>query len=244
MAGKEPRLVRLYVVEEQEIFGEVYKSIFPPGGPIHLLDIPINLLDILKDGKLRAMKDALSVLSPDVLLLSTKKLERNVIEELKEIRVDFPRIGIVLLLMLYNAENVQLVRNLAARAGAGMAVFLKQSLDRVDQLYGIIISVSEGQIILDPALTSLMFAEKQGHPFLNQLTARELEILSLLAEGYTNSAIAEGLYIDIRTVQHHINNMYSKFKVDASFNSRHPRVSAARLYLETTGELLSVGVRE
>ncbi|MFC1870561.1 LuxR C-terminal-related transcriptional regulator [Chloroflexota bacterium] len=236
MIGKESKSVRLYVVEDQEIFGEVYKSIFPPGGPIHLLDI-------FTTGELRAMKDALSALNPDVLLVSTKKLERNIIEGLQEIRSEFPRIGIVLLLMLYNAENVQLVRNLAARAEAGMAVFLKQSVDRVDQLYGIIMSVSEGQVILDPALTSLMFAEKQGHPFLSQLTARELEILSLLAGGCTNSAIAVELYIDIRTVQHHINNMYSKFKADLSFNNMHPRVSAARLYLENTGELLITGVR-
>jgi len=54
-------------------------------------------------------------------------------------------------------------------------------------------------------------------------------------------AIAEALYIDVRTVRHHINNMYSKLRADVDFNHKHPRVSAARIYLETTGELLIIG---
>jgi len=81
--------------------------------------------------------------------------------------------------------------------------------------------------------------EKVEYPFLNQLTTREAEILSLLAKGYTNSAIAEALYIDIKTVEHHINSMYSKLRTSAEFNDKHPRVSAARIYLEATGELLT-----
>ena len=80
-----------------------------------------------------------------------------------------------------------------------------------------------------------MFAGKPENPFLKQLTARELEVLSLLSQGYTNSAIAEALYIDIKTVEHHLNSMYSKLKADSEFNGRHLRVSAMRLYLETMG---------
>ena len=89
------------------------------------------------------------------------------------------------------------------------------------------------------ALSTFLFAGKPECPVLKQLTARELEILSLLAKGYTNGAIAESLYIDIKTVEHHINSMYSKLKSTADFNYKHSRVSAARLYLEATGELLT-----
>jgi len=226
------KAMKLYTVDDQQIYWEVYNS-------LPSLGYPISILGISSNRDLGALEGALSVLNPDVLLMSTKKLDLNIIEELKQVRDEFPRIGIIVLLVLYNVENIRQLRNLAARAKAGMAIFLKQSLDRVEQLFGIITSVNEGQIILDTAFTSLMFAEKYGHPFLRELTARELEILNLMAEGYTNSAIAEALYIDIRTVQHHINNVYSKFKADVVFNSKHPRVSAARLYLETTGELLS-----
>ena len=119
-----------------------------------------------------------------------------------------------------------------------MAIFLKQSLERKEQLHRITMSVSEGQIIIDPALTNLMFAEKEETLLLKEFTARELEILDLIARGYTNSAIAQNLFIDVKTVHNHINSIYSKFKADTDLNQRHPRVSVTRLYLETKGELV------
>ena len=116
-----------------------------------------------------------------------------------------------------------------------MALFQKYSLDKIDHLCQTITAVSQGQVILDPPLASFMFAGKPENPFLKQLTTRELEILSLLSQGYTNAAIANALFIDIKTVEHHLNSMYSKLKADPDYNTKHLRVSAARLYLETMG---------
>jgi len=147
------------------------------------------------------------------------------------------QIGIVLLLVFYTAQDIDLLRKLALAGKGGMALFLKQSLDLTDQLLGIITSVNRGQVILDPLLTSFLLMEKTESPFLSQLTARESEILGLLSKGYTNSAIADALFIDVKTVEHHINSMYSKLKAGSDFNNKHPRVSAARLYLEAVGEL-------
>jgi len=147
------------------------------------------------------------------------------------------QIGIVLLLVFYTAQDIDLLRKLALAGKGGMALFLKQSLDLTDQLLGIITSVNRGQVILDPLLTSFLLMEKTESPFLSQLAARESEILGLLSKGYTNSAIADALFIDVKTVEHHINSMYSKLKAGSDFNNKHPRVSAARLYLEAVGEL-------
>ena len=122
-------------------------------------------------------------------------------------------------------------------------MLLKQSVDRAEQLCSVIKAVSEGQVILDSMVTDLIFAEKEQGP-IKELTPRERRIIDLISKGYTNSSIAKALYIDIRTVQHHINNIYSKLKEEPDFNSGHPRVVAARLYLETTGELLTCGVPE
>jgi len=232
MADQELRTVRLYAVEDQEIWREVYKVIFSLGEAIVLSGISTN-----RD--VRAIKDAVSALNPDVLLIGTRALDRDIIEEVKQIRAGSPRVGIVLLFATYHHEGIKLLRKLAARNEAGMAMYLKQSLERADQLRQIIKSVSEGHVILAPTLTSLLFTEKHKHMFLKGFTVRELEVLSLVAQGYKNSAIAEALYIDIRTVRHHINNMYSKLRADADFDRKHPRVNAARLYLETAGELLT-----
>jgi DNA-binding NarL/FixJ family response regulator len=222
--------VSLYVVEEQEIYREIYHHILTTRADIELLRLSEN-------GETGAMMQTVSELHPQVLLLSVKKLNAGIIEELERIRNSYPRIGIVILIVFYNSQDIELLRRLALRGESGMALFLKQSLDTVDQLCRTILAVSQGQVILDPPLATYMFAGKPDCPFLKQLTARELEILSLLARGYTNSAIANTLFIDIKTVEHHLNSMYSKLKADPEYNSKHLRVSAARLYLETMGGL-------
>ncbi len=222
--------IRLYVVEEQEIYREMYQCLLPSRANIEILRISAN-------GDKGLMARGVAEVNPDVLLLSVRKLDLNLIEELERIRNTNPRMGIVILIVFYSSQDIELLRRLALCGESGMALFLKQSLDKVEQLCRTIVAVSQGQVILDPPLATFMFAGKPECPFLKQLTTRELEILSLLSQGYTNSAIAETLFIDIKTVEHHLNSMYSKLKTDPDYNTKHLRVSAARLYLESMGTL-------
>jgi DNA-binding NarL/FixJ family response regulator len=115
---------------------------------------------------------------------------------------------------------------------------MKQSLDNPKQLHDIIRSVNRGQVILDPEVASSILMENTEYPFMKMLTDREIEILNYLSQGHTNHGIAHLLCIDVKTVAHHLNNIYSKLKDDTELNQKHPRVSVARLYLETTGELM------
>ena len=222
--------IRLYIVEEQEIYREMYKAVLPERANIEILRVSSN-------GDKGVMTRTVSEVNPDVLLLSIRKLDINIIDELERIRNANPRMGIVILIVFYSSQDIELLRRLALCGESGMALFLKQSLDKIDQLCRTIIAVSQGQVILDPPLATFMFAGKPESPFLKQLTTRELEILSLLSQGYTNSSIADTLFIDIKTVEHHLNSMYSKLKTDPDYNTKHLRVSAARLYLESMGTL-------
>jgi DNA-binding NarL/FixJ family response regulator len=230
MVQAKSETLSLYVVEEQEIYREIYKYVLP-------MRANFDLLQVSATGEAGALTQSVSELCPDVLLLSIKKLDINIIEELEQIRNDYPKMGIVILLVFYSSRDIDLLRRLALSGEGGLALFLKQSLDQIEQLCRTILAVSQGQVILDPPLATFMFAGKPECPFLKQLTTRELEILSLLSQGYTNSAIAEILYIDIKTVEHHLNSMYSKLKADPDFNDKHLRVSAAKLYLETVGDV-------
>jgi DNA-binding NarL/FixJ family response regulator len=222
--------IRLYIVEEQEIYREMYQCILPARSNIEILRVSSNT-------DKGVMARAVAEVNPNVLLLSIRKLDINTIEELERIRNANPKLGIVILIVFYSSQDIELLRRLALCGDSGMALFLKQSLDKVDQLCRTIVAVSQGQVILDPPLATFMFAGKPECPFLKQLTTRELEILSLLSQGYTNSAIADTLFIDIKTVEHHLNSMYSKLKTDPDYNTKHLRVSAARLYLESMGSL-------
>ena len=222
--------ISLLVIEEQEIFRELYTYILPRNANIDVLRVSSN-------GAKGSMIRAVAELTPSVMLLSIKKLDNDIIEELEKIRNSYPRMGIVILIVSYSSQDIELLRRLALCGESGMALFLKQSLDKVDQLCQTVLAVSQGQVILDPPLATFMFAGKPECPFLKQLTTRELEILSLLSQGYTNSSIADTLFIDIKTVEHHLNSMYSKLKADPDYNTKHLRVSAARLYLEKMGLL-------
>jgi DNA-binding NarL/FixJ family response regulator len=138
----------------------------------------------------------------------------------------------------FNSQDAEQLRKLALFKGAGgTAIFLKQRLDRIEWLCTAISAVSQGQLMFDASLTAFMFAGRPGYAFLKQFSLREMEILNLLANGYTNAAIAAVLYIDVKTVERHINNMYSKLKMDHEFTNKHLRVSVAKLYLEAIGDL-------
>jgi len=230
MTNTKTEAVKLYIIEEQEIYREIYKH------TISLKD-DIKVLDIASNGEKGILTQSIAESCPDILLLSVKKLDIGIIEELESIRNKHPQLGVVILLVFYSPQDVELLRRLAMSGDGGMALFLKQSLDQIDQLYRTVLAVNQGQVILDPPLAAFMFAGKPECPFLKQLTGREMEILSLLSQGYTNSAIATALFIDIKTVEHHLNSMYSKLKSDPGYNSKHLRVSAARLYLETMGDV-------
>jgi DNA-binding NarL/FixJ family response regulator len=233
----EPRksnVVRLYAVEEEEIYQEIYRKILPTR-------VPIELLEVSNDSDITSLRQAIKKYSPDVVMLSIKKPDVDTISELEHLRKDYPKIGILLLLESCSAQDIQSLRMLALRGNGGMALFAKQSLSQIDRLCKAISAVSQGQLILDLQLATFIFADKPESQILKQLTPRELEILNLLAQGDTNATIAQTLYIDIKTVEHHINSMYALFKQKPEFNGKHLRVSAAKLYLEAMGEFALKG---
>src|SRR4030042_6898667 len=101
--------------------------------------------------------------------------------------------------MNYDIEDVYLLRSsLSENGSGGIAFFSKQSLDGIEQIYNIIAGVHQGDVVLDQLVTAI-FTGNSKCEFLKELTARELEILNLLSIGYSNLAIAESLYIDVKT---------------------------------------------
>lgn len=222
---------KLCIIEEQKIYHKLYETTFVPYYSIEILSASPK-----PDGIINAVVKY----KPDDLLIGTKNFDKPFCDSVIEIRAKYPGTGIIIFLAQYNDSNADLLRHLAMVQGGGLALFLKQSIDSVEQLRDIVNAVSRGQLIVDPALSSALFSRNTDCPFLRQMTSREEEILSLLANGYTNAAIARLLFIDLKTVEHHINNMYGKLKSVVDFDEKHPRVNAARLYLEATGKLATV----
>lgn len=218
--------VRLFVCEQEEIYRCAYE-LLPQRGPI-------ELLGVFADYDVSSFGHIVSTYHPEVLLVGNDRPERDIIRELERICLDHPDTSLVFSFLSYNYRDVELLRGLASKSEAGIAVFLKQSFKEIEQIVRIILAVAHGQTIIDPALTSLMFAGKPRSPLFEQLTSREAEILTLVSKGYTNAAIARALYIDVKTVENHLNSMYAKLRENGDFADRHPRVTATRLCLQET----------
>ena len=116
-------------------------------------------------------------------------------------------------------------------------LYQKESLPRVT------LAKSQDEFILGQLPAGDMCRGKAEIPFLTQLATRELEILSLLSQGYTNTAIVGILFIDVKTVEHHLNNMHRKLRKFMNFAGydRHLRVSEPKLSLKTIGESITLG---
>ena len=224
MIDAKSKTVKTFVIEEEEIYRYMYE-LLPSRGPVKLLGVSSNF-------KVSTVDEIVTNHHPEVILLGTGKLDCQFIEELQEFRVRHPEVGIIILFSQYSDQDIEALRKLAINGGSGLAVFLKQSLKEIEQILGIILAVTRGNIILDPTLATFIFGGKSRNPFLEQLTPRELEILSLLSQGSTNSAIAKALFIDVKTVEHHLNSMYSKLKAESDTSAKHMRVTAARLYMQ------------
>ncbi len=133
------------------------------------------------------------------------------------------------------------MREFSKKASSGSAYLLKHTIDTAEQLTQVIFSVAEGRIIIDPmVMEGLIRTGESDNSFLRELSPRELEVLSWMAKGYRNDTIADVLSRDVKTVERHINNIYSKLhndKDEGANDSRHPRVRAALTYLKATGML-------
>lgn len=146
---------------------------------------------------------------PDVVVMDIAMPLLNGLEATRQIKRDHPDVKILILTM---HENEEYIRQVLA-AGA-MGYILKDAAVR--DLLGAIRAVCRGEAVLSPAITRLViedylrWGDLQPEQQDNSLSAREREVLQLIAEGYTNKQIAEILAISIKTVQSHRANLMRK----------------------------------
>jgi len=225
------KAVRLYIVEEQEIFRQAYKAFFP-------LETGIELVGMSGENKAEIIVSTLRMLSADVLLMGTKTLSESEVEILETIREQYSDLGLVLLSSLYDIKGIKRLREFAKKGSKGCAYLLKYSIDTMSELAQVIFGVVEGRVILDPiVMERLIDAGESKTAALKELTSREVEVLNWMAKGYRNETIAEVLCLEQKTVERHINSIYSK--LGDNTESRHQRVHAVMIYLQATGHLPS-----
>ena len=147
-------------------------------------------------------------LNPDVVLMDINMPGLNGIEATKVIKAEMPQVGIIALTIHEDEEYIfELVR-------AGVSGYILKDI-QPEQLIKAIIDVSEGKTAIQPTITAKLLGEfnrlsdKKANMFNpDQLTARELEVIKLIAQGMPNKEIASTLYISEKTVKNHITNIF------------------------------------
>jgi DNA-binding NarL/FixJ family response regulator len=116
----------------------------------------------------------------------------------------------------------------------GVGYLLKDRIMDVADFVDAVRRVAEGGTALDPEVVAQLFSRRKEGP-LEQLTPRELEVLGLMAEGRSNTAIADALVLTVGAVEKHIANILMKLRLPPS-DSDHRRVLAVLAYLQDRGD--------
>ncbi|MCI0424431.1 MAG: response regulator transcription factor [Actinobacteria bacterium] len=117
----------------------------------------------------------------------------------------------------------------------GLAYLLKDRVGDVDELVDAIIAVTQGGSVIDPAVVDSLLSRKRtvSRGSLGALSDRETEVLAEMAQGKSNSAISEALYISESAVEKHINSILMKLGLPPDDATLNRRVAAVLAFLHS-----------
>lgn len=173
---------------------------------------------------------AVEQVHPDVALIDIRMPPTYTIEGITaatEIRARFPAVGVIVLSQHVDADYaLTLLRAGAERCG----YLLKDRVTDIAVLADAIHRINQGDTVIDPELVELLLHRPAARSQLKELTAREREVLALIAEGLTDRGIAERLWLTTKTVETHVRHILAKLNLPNTTQSNR-RVLAVLAYL-------------
>jgi DNA-binding NarL/FixJ family response regulator len=168
--------------------------------------------------------------SPEVAVVDIRMPPTHTDEGLvaaKEIREKHPQTAVLVLSQYVEPEYAL---ELLSESAEGVGYLLKDRVSDVNEFAAAVRRVAEGGPALDPSVVSQLVGRRRGDDPLADLTPREREVLSLMAEGRSNSGIAERLVVTERAVEKHVTSIFAKLRLPAC-SEDHRRVLAVLAYL-------------
>ncbi|HUC34169.1 MAG TPA: response regulator transcription factor [Gaiellaceae bacterium] len=170
--------------------------------------------------------------SPDVAIVDIRMPPTHTDEGLRaaqEIREKHPTCGVLVLSQYVEAGYAM---ELLADSAEGVGYLLKDRVSDVNEVADAVRRVGEGGSALDPTIVSQLVGRRRRDDPIDQLTPREREVLELMAEGRSNSGIAEQLVVTERAVEKHVTSIFAKLRLPAAAED-HRRVLAVLAYLRS-----------
>ena len=145
----------------------------------------------------------------------------------REIRATRPEVGVLVLSQVVEAAHAL---ELFSERAEGFGYLLKDRVLEIDDFLDAVRRVGRGGTAIDPDVIAQLFGRRRDGDPLGQLTAREREVLTLMAEGMSNGGISRRLYLSPKTVESHVKGIFQKLDLAAAPDD-HRRVLAVLAFL-------------
>ena len=188
----------------------------------------VEVVDLVGDAD--ALRRSVRDLQPDVALVDIRMPPTHTDEGLRaarEIRSSHPDTAV--LVLSQHLEPVYALKLLEAKP-EGVGYLMKERVGRVEQVLDALQRVAAGECVLDRSVVDDLLARRHRVDPVEQLTAREREILALMAEGRSNQGICRALWLSPKTVETHIRGAFTKLGIAAAPEDNR-RVLAVLAYL-------------
>jgi DNA-binding NarL/FixJ family response regulator len=189
-----------------------------------------DVVAAVADGE--SLRQAVGEHRPDVAIIDVRMPPTHTDEGLRAARAiheQWPAVGV---LVFSQYIETQAAAELFSRAPAGVGYLLKDRVADVSDFIDAITRVAHGGTVLDPEVVRQLLSAGRRGDTLAALTPREREVLSLIAQGRSNAAIAGTLFISPKVVEKHVASVFGKLGLVPS-GSDNRRVIAAIRYLES-----------
>ena len=218
-----PRMIRVVFAEDNYLVREGTAALLATSDQVELVGTATTHDELLV---------AVEEHAPDAVLTDIRMPPTGTnegIEAAKTIRAAHPEIGVVVLSQFVEEDYAF---DLLKDGAAGLGYLLKERVADVDELVRALGEVARGGSVLDPKVVEALVSAKDrmAHSPLAQLTDREREVLSHMAQGENNAAIAASLFLTERAVEKHINSLFHKLGLTEEPDV-HRRVMAVLAFL-------------
>jgi DNA-binding NarL/FixJ family response regulator len=169
---------------------------------------------------------------PDVAIIDIKMPPTHTDEGLvaaEQIRRSYPDVGVLVLSQYLESRYAT---RLLEHHPEARGYLLKERVSDIAVLADAIRRISEGECVLDPTIVARLIKRPHQHGPLDELTDREREVLTLIAEGRSNHGIAEILVLSPKTVEAHVGRIMAKLGLDDT-PDYHRRVLAVLAFLRS-----------
>lgn len=209
--------IRVIIVEDEGLFRDLLRLALTE-------QARLEVVGSFADGE--SALAAAPRLRPDVAMLDIELRGIDGIRTGMLLREKLQDIGIVL---LSNHQDPAFLTSVPREKISGWSYLLKKSVSDIHSLRRAIEGAAAGFVVLDPQLVG---GPTQWRGKLSNLMPRQREILGLIAQGFTNAAIAERLFLAEKTVENQINLLYQLLEIDRTDATLQPRVKAVLIYLQ------------